>query len=255
MELSDGKRRKIGRLRDRKTRVKERQVLVEGVRAVAEAMASGASPVFAVVAPRLGASEAGSALQRRLASVDSVEVDDRTLAELADTHTPQGVLAVFHEPAPAEADLASGSRVVVIDAVQDPGNLGTLVRSAAAFGFDRVVCLEGTVDPWSPKVVRASAGTAFRVQLVASSAADFLDELRAARLPLWVASADGRPMGGPPLGSGVALAIGNEGAGVRAELRAAASEVVRVPMRGEVESLNAAVAGSILMFALSERND
>jgi TrmH family RNA methyltransferase len=230
-------------------------VLVEGVRAVAEAMASGAAPVFAVVAPRLAASRAGSELRRRLASFECVEVDDRTLAELADTRTPQGVLAVFAEPAPSEAALTAESRVVVIDAVQDPGNLGTLIRSAAAFGFDRVVCLDGTVDPWSPKVVRGSAGTVFQVPLVTSSAADFLDELQSARLPLWVASAEGRPMGSQAPGSGVALAIGNEGTGIRASLRGAASEVVRVPMRGDVESLNAAVAGSILMFALSERND
>lgn len=251
MELSQNRRRLLGRLRRRRQREREGCVLVEGVRSVSEALAAGAEPVFAVVSPALAASEAGRALAARLeVACDTAHVDDGDLRELADTDHPQGALLVSREPSYEGGLLPTEGRVLVLDAVQDPGNLGTLVRSAVAFGLDGVICLDGTVDPWSPKAVRASAGHAFRIPIRKASVDAVVAALEADEAFVLVAAADGRPArealdADRPLS---ALIVGNEGAGVREELRSVASGAVAVPMAGAAESLNAGVAGSILMY-------
>jgi len=255
MGLSQSRTRLIARLRSRKTRAREARVLVEGVRAVAEALAAGAEPAFVVTAPRLRDTPAGRELEERLADVDRVEVADAEIEALADTEHSQGVLMVCREPERGPDDLPSGGLFLVLDAVQDPGNLGTLVRSAVAFGFDAVLCLEGTVDPWSAKSVRASAAMVFRIPVVSVSAGDapaLLDSLGAGVL---VASAEGVPVETvAPVGkadTAWALVVGNEGAGVRGELRSVAAAVVAVPMSGPAESLNVGIAGSILMHQMA----
>ena len=145
-------------------------MLVEGVRAVGAALDGGARPRFAVVSERLEDRPGGALLLRRLddLGVDVRGVSDAELAELADTETPQGVLLVVEERDVPLGALVPG-RWLVLDGVQDPGNAGTLVRAAVAFGLDGVVALDGTVDLWSPKAVRASAGLTFRVPVARAS--------------------------------------------------------------------------------------
>ncbi len=224
---------------------------MEGVRSVGEALGAGAGPIFALVAPRLDTTSAGEALRARLgATCEVFEVDDGELTEVADTDHPQGVLLVAREPESPEEPLPNVGRVLVVDAVQDPGNLGTLIRSAAAFAIDAVVCLDGTVDPWGAKAVRASAGTIFRVPVRRTSSRALAMVLGGADAAVAVASGEGRPMA-RVFGEGVPLSVlvvGNEGAGVRPELRALATETVAIPMKGPVESLNVGVAGSILLY-------
>jgi TrmH family RNA methyltransferase len=251
VELSQNRRRLLGRMRRRRQREREGCVLVEGVRSVAEALDAGADPLFAVVSPALAASEAGRALGVRLeAGCETAHVDDSELRTLADTDHPQGALLVCREPSRDADLLPTQGRVLVLDAVQDPGNLGTLVRSAVAFGLDRVLCLDGTVDPWSPKAVRASAGNAFRIPIHMAAAEAVVAALDGERALVLVAAADGRPAreAFDTEESLTALVVGNEGAGVRDELRSVASATVAVPMAGPTESLNAGVAGSILMY-------
>lgn len=232
-------------------------MLVEGVRATGEALNAGVQAEFAVVSPRLGSTSDGRTLRDRLAGLDVHEVDDEELALLSDTEEPQGVLLICAEPRIDLAHLRNCEKILVLDAVQDPGNVGTLLRSAVAFGFDGAICLDGTADPWSAKVVRASAGAVFRLFITGSAIHAALDWLREHPVRLLVASSDGislarlRPEGDRPL----ALVLGNEGAGVRPELRAAADAMVAVAMHEAVESLNVGVAGSILMHELSRREE
>lgn len=251
------RRRLVGRLHRRRLREREGLVLVEGVRAVTEVVACGAEIRFAVVAPRAVGGRS-DALRSRWATeaVPVVEVDDRTFAELADTETPQGLLVVCVEPRPDPASLLGPrSRLLVADGVQDPGNLGTLIRTAAAFGVGGVIALDGTVDPWSPKTVRASAGTAFRIPVATARWDDFAPRIAAVGVPIWFADAAGPPV--PPTAPTApwALAVGSEGAGVRPEVRAAAHRAVSVPMPGGTESLNAGVAGAILLYAMTRGAD
>ena len=232
-------------------------MLVEGVRAASTALDAAAGLSFAVVSPRLDGSAEGRALAERLRTspgLDLLDVSDAEMEDVADTEHPQGVILVCDEP---DVDLArgldaaahastAGPRVLVLDAVQDPGNVGTLVRSAVAFGFDLLIALDGTTDPWGAKAVRAAAGTIFRLPVVRADAGEAIGALSAAGLPILVASAEGSAALDAPA-SGFALVLGNEGAGVREALRGAARDVVAVPMRGPAESLNVGIAGSILM--------
>jgi TrmH family RNA methyltransferase len=157
----------------------------------------------------------------------------------------------------ARAQTGSGGRVrlLLLDGVQDPGNAGTLVRAAAAFALDGVVALDGTVDLFNPKVVRASAGCVFRIPLVHESWVRFGAWLGRIGARVIAADAGGEDVAAWRPSGSWALVVGSEGAGVRAEISRAASASVRVPMPGGVESLNAAVAGSILLYMMTrERN-
>ena len=166
----------------------------------------------------------------------------------------------------ADVRLPDGPAVVlVLDAVQDPGNVGTMIRTAFALGADLTVALDGSADLRNAKTVRAAMGAVFRHPVAHAHAAECLDFLAARQVVLWAATMDGEPIGrraaapgsapagpdAPALGaipSRLALAVGNEGAGLRAELLAGAARRVAVPMRQSAESLNAAVAAGILLF-------
>ena len=254
----------------RRRRARERQGLfvAEGVRAVEAALAAGVRARGALAAPALAATPRGQALRLALeaANVDVVDVTDAEFVSAADTETPQGVLLVAAQPeAPAEladhpalqtavAGAAPGCelRVLVLDAVQDPGNAGTLVRAAAGLGAAAVVALPGTVDVWSAKVVRAGMGAHFAVPTLAAPAEALAAWLKAHAVPLWGADGAGDAVGraAADAPARLALALGNEGAGLSPPVRALADRLVAVPSTGHVESFNVAVAGSILLYEL-----
>jgi TrmH family RNA methyltransferase len=194
----------------------------------------------------------GRALLARAVAADiPVElVSDAVFRKHADTVTPQGWLAMAPMPNWTWSDL-EGARLLVLDGVRDPGNVGTLLRAAEALGSGGVVMLPGTADPWNPKVVRAAAGSSLRLPVLEADWDDVLARLREWSTPVWVAEADGDIVGrDEPRPGRVAVVLGNEGEGVSAGVRAAADRIIAIPMRGEVESLNAAIAGAILMDRL-----
>lgn len=253
MTLSQRRVSLVRRLRKRKTREREAAVLVEGVRAVGEALGAGVAVRFAVVSPRLAASSGGSALAGLLADreIETVVVDDVELTALSDTEHPQGVLLVCEEPASGSGVLSPDGRYLVLDAVQDPGNAGTLVRAATAFGLDGVVALDGTVDLWSAKAVRASAGMVFRITLASVTAGELLERTSPEGIAILVADARGTDVAELGKTGGWTLVVGNEGSGPRPEVTKAGVERVKVPMRGPAESLNVGMAGAILLYALT----
>lgn len=251
MGLSQRRRKLIGRLATSKTRARERAVLVEGVRAVQEALDADVEPLFAVVSPRLGESHAGAVLESRLAALDLERVDATELGRLSATERDQGVVLVCREPEGDVDAIRPGGRYLVLDGVQDPGNAGTLIRSAVAFGLDGVLCLDGTVDPWGPKPVRASAGMIFRVPVVRVSIETALARLREVGVPLYVADTTGEDVDVQPKLESFAIALGNEGWGVRKELAEAARGSLAVSMPGGADSLNVAMAGAVLLHSLT----
>jgi RNA methyltransferase, TrmH family len=264
--LSQARAKLIGRLGTRRTREREGLVLVEGPRAIETALACGARFRFAVVASEAPSAPTPIGAALTAAGVEIVTADPASFASLADTETPQGVLAVVEEPLPALEALdpaldpardpaRNTSPILVLDRVQDPGNVGTLLRAAAGFGAPGVVVLDGTVDPWNPKVVRASAGEAFRLPVVRTDWATFDRWRREQNVALHVADAGGLDVrrfsartAEPPRPH--ALLIANEGAGPRPEALAAADTILALPLAPGVESLNAAMAGSVLLWAL-----
>ncbi|HET8649198.1 MAG TPA: RNA methyltransferase, partial [Gemmatimonadales bacterium] len=207
-------------LRLRRGRERRGLALAEGIRLVEEAMAAQVAIRGAAIAPGLEATERGRALKAALAErgVAIESVTDRELAQLADTEHPQGVVAVIEPPRWTLADMApsQGHPVLVLDAVQDPGNVGAMVRTALALGAAGVVALKGTAELTSPKVLRGSMGALFRLPVVNADAAALNAWLTEQRVALWVAAMDGDPISqvAREKHGAIALVVGNEGAGV-----------------------------------------
>lgn len=240
-------------LRAPRTRRRKRLVLVEGRKAVADALAAGARFEHALVAEGF-AGEPLPALAR--AGVAVYELAGALFERVSTTETAQGIAAVAREPAAGAAALLEapgGAPVAVLDAVQDPGNVGTILRTAAAFGFRGALLTRGTADPFAPKVVRASAATLFRLPIVV--AWERGPEALAARGFAIVCAAEG---GAPPrealasvAGKKVALVVGNEGRGISEEWLRAAAARAWIPIASGVESLNAAAAFAILAYEVA----
>ena len=139
--------------------------------------------------------------------------------------------------------------MVVLAGIQDPGNLGTILRSAEAFGASGVVCLPGTVNAWNPKAVRSSAGSVFRVPVLNISEEEAVGELKRAGVRVLTTELEGAQAAHEAdLAGAVALVIGNEGSGVATDLAMKVDGAVTIPCPGPVESLNAAVAASVLLY-------
>ena len=181
------------------------------------------------------------------------------LASVLSTETPQPVAALVEPPDWTWAHLlgdrkGASAMIVVLAGLQDPGNLGTILRSAEAFGATGVVCLPGTVNAWNPKAVRASAGSIFRVPLLYAGERDAMTMLREAGVRMLTTTAQGaQPVDLADLAQPVALMIGNEGNGVAPELAMKADRAVTIPCPGPVESLNAAVAASVMLYEAAKQ--
>ncbi|MDE2989477.1 MAG: RNA methyltransferase [Chloroflexota bacterium] len=219
--------------------------VVEGPKLVAEALRAGV--VVSVLCVDNPSPAAAAVADEAAAQGHSVRhCTDRVFNAVADTETPQGVLAVIATPDPPP--LPDSALLLVLDAVQDPGNVGAMVRSAAAAGVTGVICTPGTADAHSPKAMRAGAGGQFRVPIRKLSESEDLEAF-AAGVDLYAASADADlayhdvDWTGP---SG--LIVGAESAGVSPAWRSASRAAVRVPMQREVESLNAAAAAAVILF-------
>lgn len=236
-------------LKRRKGRAEHGLFLAEGRRLVSDLLASGLE-VRHLLHTRGADREpdtAGLLERARDAGVPVEAVDGGELAEFADTVTPQDLLAVAAIPACDREDLGEGD-LVVLDAVQDPGNAGTILRTAEALGAAGAVSLKGTVDLWNPKTVRASAGALFRLPVLDDEWPSAGRWIRAEGRPLWAADAAGEDVArGDAVPARVALVLGNEGSGVREEILSSADRRVAVRLPGGAESLNVAVAAALLM--------
>lgn len=198
------------------------------------------------------ATEAALRKHPELAALDPAPVTPPVAEKLAGTKTSQGAFVLFEIPAPPPDTLATARRLLALEGVQDPGNVGTLLRSAAAFGFDGVLLGPGCAAPFSPKVLRASMGAAGRLPL--GHCPDLPAALAALRgrgvSCLAAALYHSRPLdeAGTAFPRGVCVVIGSEGQGLSQPTVRACSAAVRIPMTDRVESLNAGVAGSILLW-------
>lgn len=228
-------------------------MLVEGVRSAEEVLASPASIQWAACAPGLRARERGRSLEAALegAGVPIERLTDDEIGTLSATEHPQGVLLVVDEPKPVAPFVSPNGRYLAADGVQDPGNLGTLIRAGLAFGLDGVIALGGTVDPWNPKSVRSAAGACFRLPVAQAEWADVRSWIKGAGIDLLVADVTGEDVASLRPSHGWMLVVGSEGGGVSGGVWEAAHQVIAIPMPGGTESLNAGVAGAILLYVLT----
>ncbi len=248
----------VRRLAKRGARAAERRFVAEGPQAVREALADPRRLVDEVlVTDDAAARHADLLAAARAAGVGVVHVSGPAMRALTDTVSPQGVLAVAAccDVALADAVAVRPQLVAVLAAVRDPGNAGTVIRTADAAGADAVVLTDDAVDPYNPKVVRASAGSLFHLPLVVGpTTADAVAALRAAGLSVFAADGAGaddldRLLDDGALAAPTAWLFGNEAWGLPAGLRALADRVVRVPIHGRAESLNLAVAAGVCLYA------
>jgi TrmH family RNA methyltransferase len=226
-------------------RYEQNAFVVEGVRVGEEALAAGWIFRFGLYGGNL--SKRGQGLVERLKAqkVEVELVDEKILQSVSETETSQGFIAVLeHKSLPLPQ---KPSFVLVLDQVRDPGNLGTLLRTAGAAGAELVLLLPGTTDAFSPKVVRAGMGVHFRLPILASNWGDLRERLKGLRV--FLADMDGEiQFWQADFRKPTALIIGGEAEGASPEVRELAARRVRIPMPGMSESLNAAVAGAILMY-------
>jgi TrmH family RNA methyltransferase len=227
---------------------------VEGVRSLEEAIRSGVR--FRAVFFTDADDPATQRLTQRLLEqighkVETYLVPSKLFHEAVTTDSPQGVAALVHRKESALDDIlrTQPALVVVAAGLQDPGNLGTILRSAEAFGAGGVVLTESTVSVYNPKTVRATAGSIFRLPVVSAKRADLISQLREKQVQLLATSSHkGTPLHEAALRQPSALFIGNEGAGLAREIIAKMDDTLVIPQARPVESLNAGVAASIILY-------
>ncbi len=183
--------------------------------------------------------------------VRHVTVPEEVMASISPADTPQGALFVARRPDTSLPDTLTGSRYLVLDGVQDPGNVGTIWRTADAFGADGLILLGGCADPFSPKTVRATMGAAFRLPVYVTSIDALQKKLEEARLPLWATALreDAEDVRRADLGR-CAVVIGSEGRGVSPQVLDTCGRSFLIPMRERCESLNAAVAAGVILWEM-----
>ncbi len=233
----------------RRARHAARQFVIEGVRSIEEALGAGISPALAFYVARVESDPRARTLvdSLRTRAGALLEVSEPVMQALSNTETPSGLLAVlpFVElPHPQHPGF-----VLILDSVREPGNLGTILRSAWAAGVDLVWCAPGTADPYNDKVVRAAMGAHFHIPLRLAAWEQIQSALQA--FPrIYLADARGESIYSQVDWSHpLALIIGGEAEGATLATRQIATARVRIPMRGGAESLNAAMAATVLLFA------
>lgn len=252
-----------------KARWKQRVFVVEGPRMVSETPKELVQKVYlsesfrkekifeekdrsaARVSERAGAREAFD-WQLWLDNFEYEIVADSVFASVSDTQSPQGILCLARMPEYTLADLLKTDcpHLLLLESIQDPGNLGTMLRTGEGAGVDGIIMNRSTVDLFNPKVIRATMGSLYRVPFVlVDDLADIAGELKQHGISLYAAHLKGTEMyDEPAYTKGTAFLIGNEGNGLTDETAELADKYIRIPMEGRVESLNAAIAATLLMY-------
>lgn len=226
-----------------RTRRKERKIALEGRRLVQDAIEHGQTPLFVLYEPY--STESGLIAMLETRNVNLVPVSVQVMAHISETPQPQGVVGVFPLPTPQLPH--NPSRVLILDNLRDPGNLGTILRTAGAAGVQVVVLSPGCADPYNPKSLRSGMGAHFRVPVIEATWEQIAGYCKS--LNIYLASGNsGVGYDSVDWQADWALIIGNEAHGVGSDASQLAMSTIMIPMAGETESLNAAIAAGIILF-------
>lgn len=247
--------RHLARLgRERKYRRSTEEMLCEGEKMLEEALRSGAQPGVLLVRERAKDSLPNGLLERAAQAGAALYCAPDALFELAsDVETPQNVIFSCKQPRWTADALDGKAQVLLLDGLQDPGNLGTILRTAEAFALGAVVLCEGCADPFAPKVVRSTMGAVFRLPCVRLPLKEAVQRLHAQDLPVYATAlhADSVPLSAVSLNR-AAVIIGSEGRGVTPQAIEMSDQRVIIPMHGRAESLNAGVAAAIVIYEMTK---
>lgn len=247
--------------RKAKERKSQGKYVVEGIKMFLEAPEAEIEEIYVSESFEEGCGKnphAASCL-KKLGRLSFETVSDEVFAKMSDTEAPQGILCVMKKREYSETDVLSGAAplIMVLEDIQDPGNLGTILRTAEGAGVCGILLSTGCADIYNPKTIRSTMGSIYRVPFsYVSSISETAERMKAAGILLYAAHLQGSlSYTEPDYTRGSAFLIGNEGNGLRPETAALADCFIRIPMKGQVESLNAAMAAGILMYeAVRQRN-
>lgn len=239
--------------KDKRLREEKGVFVCEGRKLLEEALASGTA-ILAAVCPETAYQELAPLLSDR--DTEIYLVSDELFGKISNVETPQAPFLVCRRPCWGAAPLERGETFVVLDGLQDPGNLGTILRCADAFAISGVLLLEGCADPYSPKTVRSTMGAVFRVPVYRMTEEALFAFCTRRGLPVYgaVLSERSQSIARTDL-TRCAVVIGNEGRGVSDRVARQCSGAVMIPMRGQAESLNAAMAATILMWEMAKQRE
>ncbi len=234
-------------LQDRKTRQNLGLYMVEGLKMLQEAVMSGIS-IDMVFADKEHMQEVVEITNQCKTYMVTLEI----LSKLSEMKTPQGIIAVVKLPELKESIAFHGKKVLLLDRVQDPGNVGTMIRTADACGFDMVILSSDSADPWQPKALRASMGSIWHIDVeIASSSLIVVARAKESGLKTLAAHPrDSRICWDEPMSMPLLLVIGNEASGISEEMLHAVDTTLMIPMEGKAESLNAANAAAMIMYEI-----
>lgn len=250
--------KEIKSLYRKKDRMRSKSFIIEGIKIIEEALFHGYPLRHIVYTDKLLSIGEGKEFFQRIKNLNNlVYVPENIFKEISDTENPQGILAVaeLNYKTMEELELDKEPSLLFLDSLQDPGNMGTIIRSADAFNIDGVIITPGSVDPYNPKVVRATMGSIFRTPLYYSSDnIKDLKEMQSKGIILYSTSLNNSiPIKEADFKEGFVLIIGNESKGVGEEFFSLSNQLIKIPMPGGAESLNAGVAASIIMYEVMKQ--
>ncbi|EUJ24677.1 TrmH family RNA methyltransferase [Listeria grandensis FSL F6-0971] len=234
------------KLQTKKGRQQEFSYLVEGFHLVEEALRQDGLVTELIVAPNVKIPE-----EWNTANLPVFYVNKEVATSISETITDQGIFAVVKMEDP-EIMMLFGKKFLLLDGVQDPGNVGTLIRTADAAGYDAVVLGRGSADLYNPKVIRSTQGSHFHIPVLQANLLNWIERLEEDGVPIFGAVLDdtATKLQDTEPGETLALVVGNEGNGIQVELQTRLTHKVYIPIYGASESLNVAVAAGILMYGL-----
>lgn len=233
------------KLLSKKERDKSGRFLIEGFHLVEEALKEDN-----LVGQVILSQDAEVPAHFKLEGIDVIYAANDVLKAISDTETPQGIAAICEQKKMNMEDI-NPQKVLLLDAVQDPGNIGTMIRTADAAGMDAVILGEGCADPYNPKVIRSTQGSLFHMPVIKGNLADIMDQLKNRDIPVFGTSLEGAvPFEKVGKFESFALLVGNEGQGVDKELLTKTTQNLYIPIYGKSESLNVGIAAGILMYHL-----
>lgn len=251
--LSNPKIKEAIDIKNKRSEYREKAFIIEGPHLIEMALASGSQIKQAFFTDEFSAKKEGQGLLRLISGkTDEIyNIKDNILNELADTETPQGILAIAsYKPRNLrEIRFKSIPLIVVIDGVQEPGNLGTIIRTSDAAGADAVIILKGTCDPFMQKTIRATAGSIFNIPIIHTETDDLLKWLTSEKIRLIVTALDAEiSIFDADLKNAVAFVFGNEAHGASSQMRKNAVVTVRIPILGKAESLNVGASAAVCLY-------
>ncbi len=250
--LTNDKVKLVRSLAERKQRVKAQRFAIEGARLIDDALAAGLTPEWIFCAERLPSRSQETLGRLKERGAEIIPVSEAVLKACSETETPQGLIAVL--PFPRLAVPSDPKLILIADAWRDPGNLGTLLRSAAAADVDVVLLSLETVDAYNPKVVRGAMGAHFRLPIISAAWAEIADRVRDMNVYLAAANGD-LPYTAADWTRPAALIVGSEASGASQDATQLAAKRISIPLSRAVESLNAAVAASVILFEAKRQRD